>query len=202
MFLFSNHISIFSDSSDLVEPPGLNGGLVCPAAEQHIKEEFQELKSCDDAVRAGNMCKEEETSGGHTNDWVPAKTEQTEEPSPAEADGTLLVIKEDGGYLHQVVWFAQDHEPSASLRRSGSAGHQEERESPNDRPDSVITAEHKDEEDADTSELEDEGTFFCQIKLEIVKTQNVVCERLNNVSGAVNMNGSVFSFRPFFAVLY
>lgn len=140
--------------SDLVEPPGLNGGLVCPAAERHIKEEFQELRSCAAAARAVNTCEEEE--GGHTNDWVRAKTEQSDEPSPAGADGTLLVIKEDGGYSDQVVWFTQGHQPSGSLRTSVSAGHQEERQSPKDRPDGDITAEHQE----DASQLEDEGTFF------------------------------------------
>lgn len=145
-----------------MEPPGLNGGLVCPAAQQHIKEEFQELKSCDGAVRAVDMCKEE-TPGGVTN-WGPDKTEQTDAPSPAGADGTLLVIKEDGGYLHQVGWLPPDHELSA--------GHQEERGSPH----AIITAEHKDEEDEDASELEDEGTIFCQVeqfRLEIIRTQSV-----------------------------
>lgn len=101
-----------SDSSDPVEPPGPDGLPVRPAAEWSIKVESEEQE--------GDSFKEEEAAAAECDDkdrgWAPTGTEVMNEASPAETDGTLIVIQEDGGYSDRVMWLIQGYQNAAGTQ--------------------------------------------------------------------------------------
>lgn len=125
-----------SDSADLMEPPGLNRQLVRPAAEWNIKVELEEQE--------GGSFKEE--ADDKDGSWALTETEVMNEASPPEADGTLIVIQEDGGYSDRVMWLIQGYQLSDAKSQNGrsvSVGAQDEK----------------------ASELNDEGTFSTKFKV-------------------------------------
>lgn len=98
-----------------MEPPGPNGQPVRPAAEWNIKVELEEQE--------GDSFKEEAECDDKDRGW--AETEVMNEASPTEADGTLIVIQEDGGYSDRVMWLIQGYQNG----RSVSVGTQDEKAS-------------------------------------------------------------------------
>lgn len=84
-------------------------------------------------------------AGAEDPDWEPIKTEETDEASPAGADGRLLVIQEDGGYSDGIMWLVQDDRVSEDPKLA------------NGRSNGVRSLKHKDD---DVTDVSDEGAFL------------------------------------------
>lgn len=137
-------------SGDFENPPQVNLKLDQKADWCDIGAEIDLYK--DDEEEGVSECDEKDP------DWEEAKTEETDElqQSNVGADGTLLVIREDGGGSDGVTWLIQDYKLSESLKTATLSNLEERREeadsteakSQNGPSDNVTTREEREAEDA------------------------------------------------------